>query len=104
MRAGRLPVSGIARPIGRARIETSPKFRTFLNSLGIARPIGRARIETSNARTIDPTLKASPGQLAGRGLKHRLEALCVGRAECIARPIGRARIETSDVAPEPLCT
>ena len=73
-------MSRIARPIGRARIETSYTREISISGVGIARPIGRARIET--------------------------QAAASGSTEpsCIARPIGRARIETQVTADSQLPT
>ncbi len=111
---------GIARPHGRARIETPVRQRSGSRCGGIARPHGRARIETSSQLMVSPrALRASPGLTAGRGLKLgevggifqgpvaspgltagrglKLQHLAPGvlaRAR-IARPHGRARIETS---------
>ena len=61
----------------------------------IARPIGRAWIETSNPRSLSCRCQASPSQLAGRGLKHGLDQIDGAGVAGIARPIGRAWIETS---------
>ena len=59
----------IARPIGRAWIETSDRVLVSVQANGIARPIGRAWIETISIGCGRVQPYASPGQLAGRGLK-----------------------------------
>ena len=108
----------IARPHGRARIETSRPPVPGTRPASIARPHGRARIETSAQHPERCQWCVSPGLTAGRGLKRRpcLSArrhsgvspgLTAGRGlkqtiwrpsyrhPSIARPHGRARIETS---------
>ncbi len=60
---------GIARPHGRARIETSSSFLLAPNRRSIARPHGRARIETPRPSSACAGAAASPGLTAGRGLK-----------------------------------
>ncbi len=64
----------IARPHGRARIETRNSAAAWRSPVCIARPHGRARIETFSSRRPAPVLR------------------------CIARPHGRARIETTSCA------
>ena len=59
----------IARSIGRARIETRTWQPGACSPCGIARSIGRARIETGVYRGIRPGRDVSPDQLVGRGLK-----------------------------------
>ena len=59
----------IARPHGRARIETANKAATSSGLACIARPHGRARIETFAVRDDGKLYAASPGLTAGRGLK-----------------------------------
>ena len=79
------PGSRIARPHGRARIETFRLAVPFFAPVRIARPHGRARIETrtpdDRSRLIDG---ASPGLTAGRGLKHPGIDLTI--AETMASP------------------
>jgi len=60
---------GIARPHGRARIETLADLRAINPAMRIARPHGRARIETNNLIHHRDIVGASPGLTAGRGLK-----------------------------------
>ena len=61
---------------------------------GIARPSGRARIETPWRKAGGRSPNASPGRQAGRGLKRRVCLWCKKQNARIARPSGRARIET----------
>ena len=91
----RIPRSRIARPHGRARIETSIPAPRAHGARRIARPHGRARIETTDSSAAMRAGRwASPGLTAGRGLKpadhRRLDS-----RKSIARPHGRARIETA---------
>jgi len=65
------PTTRIARPQGRARIETGVPQPPGKLGLGIARPQGRARIETIVSLAFKEDNKASPGLKAGRGLKLR---------------------------------
>ena len=121
MPAAWIPYTGIARPHGRARIETRPMPPTRTARLAspgltvgrglklqpgcvctrdcrIARPHGRARIETICNTRASPTSPASPGLTVGRGLKHLArDGGCRG-IRGIARPHGRARIETTPTA------
>ena len=62
-------VEGIARSIGRARIETTPERSKSWCLRCIARSIGRARIETRRTWTYRTARGVSPDQLVGRGLK-----------------------------------
>ncbi len=112
-------IVGIARPYGRARIETRCRLRRErfhhaspdltvgrglkqdrnppepTDPVGIARPYGRARIETSSSNTRSLKEKtASPDLTVGRGLKQRGKAVMSAVIKGIARPYGRARIET----------
>ena len=67
----RLIRASIARPHGRARIETPPILQYKLACGCIARPHGRARIETHVLAYFNGTaLTASPDLTVGRGLKH----------------------------------
>ena len=61
----------IARPHGRARIETVRQQATPSRRARIARPHGRARIETNPTSTTAAPSAASPGLTVGRGLKRR---------------------------------
>ena len=116
--------AAIARPHGRARIETWCRWRRRwcrnpspgltagrglkLRKLHqgdrhrhIARPHGRARIETARCRRQWRRLPPSPGLTAGRGLKLEL-VHHLGQRRAIARPHGRARIETpTRITPAP---
>ena len=87
--------SEIARPIGRAWIETTRRWFAPRPEPEIARPIGRAWIETHSSSFLAQRVAKSPDQLVGRGLKHQ-ERRVSGPHERreIARPIGRAWIET----------
>ena len=111
-------ISRITRPVGRVRIETRVSTKIAGGSVGITRPVGRVRIETFAQILGCGSCEASPGRLAGCGLKHTGEFcsnLCCrdaspGRlAGCglkrmititgisgwgITRPVGRVRIET----------
>ena len=60
---------GIARPSGRAWIETSFCLSGYTKMLRIARPSGRAWIETEGNRLRNQLLPVSPGLQVGRGLK-----------------------------------
>jgi hypothetical protein len=62
-------MSRIARPQGRAWIETSSGSLSPMRPWRIARPQGRAWIETIDCATGDHALIASPGRKVGRGLK-----------------------------------
>ena len=85
---------GIARPHGRARIETAtgPSWPTARPS--IARPHGRARIETR----VDGPSGRGVRRIARPHGRARIETpsrpWCSTHSPCIARPHGRARIET----------
>jgi len=65
---------GIARPHGRARIETDSGVLVQIKYTGIARPHGRARIETTSTCCTWCRIPASPGLTAGRGLKPEVAA------------------------------
>ena len=60
----------ITRPVGRVRIETHQFGERPLIAGGITRPVGRVRIETAGLSLHLFAFKASPGRLAGCGLKH----------------------------------
>jgi len=68
---------------------------------GIARPQGRARIETWASAKDSNSRIASPGLKAGRGLKLGIPEPAEGELVSIARPQGRARIETCARKPNP---
>jgi len=108
----------IARPQGRARIETiRPRDRAHPSPASPGLKAGRGlkltSVERQNAAgPASPGLKAgrglklqmademqllaaaSPGLKAGRGLKRQVWCGPAHRLRCIARPQGRARIET----------
>jgi len=71
-------------------------FRDFdRHAQRIARPQGRARIETPTGTLLLEFIDvASPGLKAGRGLKLCDSLAVLASMACIARPQGRARIET----------
>ncbi len=62
--------------------------------MSITRPVGRVRIETALRPWSNSVGKASPGRLAGCGLKQG-SVFCQSVYRCITRPVGRVRIETS---------
>ena len=61
----------ITRPVGRVRIETFQAVDQMALEPRITRPVGRVRIETYYQGTSDAIARASPGRLAGCGLKQR---------------------------------
>jgi len=89
---------GIARPQGRAWIETRLMSVQLCALSSIARPQGRARIETSRRPSNASRHLASPGLKAGRGLKRITAWGYETESTRIARPQGRARIETRQYA------
>ena len=74
----KLKAWSIARPSGRARIETHQCLLSASTRHGIARPSGRARIETRSRPFRSPPTSASPGRQAGRGLKQNADAHASG--------------------------
>ncbi len=60
----------ITRPVGRVRIETPVNVVGHSLGGGITRPVGRVRIETFRVSEAGMAEEASPGRLAGCGLKH----------------------------------
>ena len=63
------PKTGITRPVGRVRIETPWWCSGHNGTASITRPVGRVRIETNIRKIVDSSDYASPGRLAGCGLK-----------------------------------
>ena len=99
---------GIARPHGRARIETSHRRNCVPAARSIARPHGRARIETGNAVSHPAGGHASPGLTAGRGLKRAVCACAVANQQAspgltagrgLKRAIHRSRAAPSPASP-----
>jgi hypothetical protein len=89
------PNCGLQLKAGSRKLTGLRSVINWLHLRGIARPHGRARIETPRTTTPKPCRKcASPDLTVGRGLKHKSRdpRTC---NPCIARPHGRARIETS---------
>ncbi len=67
----------ITRPVGRVRIETPKPGVASYCQIRITRPVGRVRIETYLLLQQRHEALASPGRLAGCGLKHRSRILCL---------------------------
>src|SRR5436853_236522 len=92
--AGNIAGNCIARPNGRARIETLNKV--CLHTHGPASPgrMGGRGLKRTDGSTTAGEPSASPGRMVGRGLKQYLDWRKPAFRGCIARPNGRARIET----------
>ena len=90
----RATAGGIARPIGRARIETCPNMRIFELIMASPGQLAGRGLKLFEAAVKSASIWASPGQLAGRGLKQEVLMDNSDYGTSIARPIGRARIET----------